>query len=187
MTQQTKTLDFKESALPARTWASTVIDKTKMELETTTAIRERDVMNQLSDLYAEVLSIEVQKLKERIRKEFYRDGEGRNIKDIIKDVCKHFSVAPENVFSSSRKRAVVDARQLIHWMIKNKVVENRLTLSSIGEVTGGHDHATVIHGVKNVNNRIEVEQNYREQVMMLCNKFGWRTNFENGLIVLNRV
>lgn len=180
-------MNEQDTIIPSTTWASETLATVKDTQHKTIDISERNVLHQLSALYTDILSIEVEKLKERINKEFYGDGHGKSVKDVITEVCLHYSVAPENVYSNSRKRQIVDARQLIHWMIHSKVVHNRLTLASIGEATGGNDHATVIHGVKQVNNRIELEREYRENVMMLCNKFGWKTRFDNGRIALIKV
>lgn len=48
---------------------------------------------------------------------------------------------------TNRKRQVVQIRQMYHYLMKR---DTSLSLQQIGELTGGHDHTTVIHSNKKV-------------------------------------
>jgi chromosomal replication initiator protein len=58
----------------------------------------------------------------------------------------------EVMIARTRKREIVQARQLFHYFMKNGT---NLSLAKIGELTGGHDHATVLHSNKTISNLLE--------------------------------
>ncbi len=71
---------------------------------------------------------------------------------IVQHVCETMCVAEEDAKSRSRHRRVVECRQICMWIIKNKT---NLSLYAIGQLFD-RDHATVIFGIKNINNFVEL-------------------------------
>ena len=55
------------------------------------------------------------------------------------------NIKKEVVYVRTRKREIVEARQLIQYYAKKYHIAS---LSKIGELTGGYDHATVLHSYK---------------------------------------
>ena len=86
-------------------------------------------------------------------------------------------ITPEAMQAKNRKRNVIECRQVIHWMLKNNVTFNTMSLEAIGNIVGGKDHATVLHSVKQINNLIQTERPFRERLMIMCNELGARTTW----------
>ena len=88
-----------------------------------------------------------------------------HIQQIIAD---YFNLNIESLHSKTRKRNVVQARQLAMFFSK-KYTKN--SLSTIGSQIGQRDHATVLHACKTVENLIETDRAFKKYVSDLETKF----------------
>ena len=88
-----------------------------------------------------------------------------HIQQIIAD---YFGLDIESLHSKTRKRNVVQARQLAMFFSK-KYTKN--SLSTIGSQIGERDHATVLHACKTVENLIETDRAFKKYVSDLETKF----------------
>ena len=77
---------------------------------------------------------------------------------IQKVVCDYFSMPVDLLKSKTRKREIVQARQIAMFFAKNLT---KSSLATIGSQIGGKDHATVLHACKTVNNLIETDKRFR--------------------------
>jgi len=77
---------------------------------------------------------------------------------IQKVVCDYFNMQVENLKSKTRKREIVQARQIAMYFAKSLT---KSSLATIGSVIGGKDHATVLHACKTVNNLIDTDKRFR--------------------------
>jgi len=77
---------------------------------------------------------------------------------IISAVCEEMGTSQADFFTTSRKRNVVQARQLSMYFAKKYT---KASLIVIGEQCGGKDHATVIHALKTVANLLETDKQFR--------------------------
>lgn len=80
---------------------------------------------------------------------------------IQKVVCNYFNIPIEQIQSKTRKREIVQARQVAMFFSKNLT---KASLATIGSQIGGKDHATVLHACKTVNNLIETDKRFRIQI-----------------------
>lgn len=80
---------------------------------------------------------------------------------IQKQVCEHFDVPVELLKDKTRKRAIVQARQLSMYFAKQFTNKS---LKSIGDFFGGRDHSTVIHSNQAVENLIETDEDFKDSV-----------------------
>ncbi|MCT4614010.1 MAG: chromosomal replication initiator protein DnaA [Marinifilaceae bacterium] len=80
---------------------------------------------------------------------------------IQKVVCEHFNLPVEVLQQKSRKREIVQARQIAMYFSKNLT---KASLSSIGSQIGKKDHATVLHACKTVKNLKETNNDFRAQL-----------------------
>ena len=80
---------------------------------------------------------------------------------IQKVVCDYFELPIELMKSKTRKREVVQARQIAMYFAKNYT---KSSLATIGAHCGGKDHATVLHACKTVNNLMETDKRFRAYV-----------------------
>jgi len=80
---------------------------------------------------------------------------------IQKVVCDYFDMPLELLKSKTRKREIVQARQLSMYFSK-QLTKN--SLASIGQQCGNKDHATVLHACRTVNNLRETDKRFRTYV-----------------------
>ena len=86
---------------------------------------------------------------------------------IQKVVCDYFNLPIELIKSKTRKREVVQARQIAMYFAKSMT---KSSLSVIGMHCGGKDHATVLHACRTVNNLIDTDKKFRASVQELQKK-----------------
>ena len=80
---------------------------------------------------------------------------------IQKIVCDYFEIQVELMKSKTRKREIVQARQLAMYFSK---ILTKSSLAKIGLHCGNKDHATVLHACKTINNLIETDKQFRGYV-----------------------
>lgn len=80
---------------------------------------------------------------------------------IQKVVCDYFNLPIELIKSKTRKREVVQARQIAMYFAKSMT---KSSLATIGMHCGGKDHATVLHACRTVNNLIETDKRFRAYI-----------------------
>jgi chromosomal replication initiator protein len=77
---------------------------------------------------------------------------------IQKVVCDYFNLPLDLMKSKTRKREVVQARQIAMYFSKSLT---KSSLATIGSHCGGKDHATVLHACRTVNNLIDTDKHFR--------------------------
>ena len=80
---------------------------------------------------------------------------------IQKVVCNYFNLGIDQIQSETRKREIVQARQVAMYFSKSLT---KSSLATIGARIGKKDHATVLHACKTVNNLIETDKRFRVQI-----------------------
>ena len=90
-----------------------------------------------------------------------------SIEFIQKAVCEFFSVAPEKLKEKTRKRAIVQARQLSMYLAKSYT---KNSLKVIGRHFGGRDHSTVIHSCQAVKDMMDTDKEFKESVQEIEKK-----------------
>ncbi len=77
---------------------------------------------------------------------------------IQKIICDYFNIPVDQLNSKTRKRDIVQARQLAMFFSKKLT---KSSLATIGLHCGNKDHATVLHACRTVNNLIDTDKNFR--------------------------
>ncbi|NOU60760.1 chromosomal replication initiator protein DnaA [Marinifilum caeruleilacunae] len=80
---------------------------------------------------------------------------------IQKVVCDHFSLPIDVLQAKTRKREIVQARQIAMYFSKTLT---KASLASIGSQIGNKDHATVLHACKTVNNLMDTDRGFKTQI-----------------------
>jgi len=83
---------------------------------------------------------------------------------IIKRVCEDTGILKCLLEGRTRKREVVEARQIAMFFIKKKT---HMSLKGIGLLFGGRDHSTVIHANQTVTDLIEYDKKFQQKVEMI--------------------
>ncbi|MCF8715768.1 chromosomal replication initiator protein DnaA [Joostella atrarenae] len=87
---------------------------------------------------------------------------------IQKVISDYFQMDVETLQSKTRKRHIVQARQLAMFFAKKYT---KASLASIGSQIGKRDHATVLHACKTVDNLAETDKQFRKYIDDLSKKF----------------
>lgn len=90
-----------------------------------------------------------------------------SIEVIQKVVSKYFNIDVATLQSTTRKRNIVQARQLAMFFSKKLT---KASLTTIGSQIGKRDHATVLHACKTVDNLVETDKQFRKFVEDLSDK-----------------
>lgn len=67
--------------------------------------------------------------------------------DVIKNVCEFYDIKPTQLKGPKREAGLVRARQVTMYVLKHEL---GLTYVEIGNLLGGRDHTTIIHGVEKI-------------------------------------
>jgi chromosomal replication initiator protein len=89
------------------------------------------------------------------------------IDTIQKMVCEYFDVPYDKLLQKTRKREIVQARQITMYLAK---AFTKNSLKTIGEHFGGRDHTTVIHSCQTVKDLMDTDGVFRENVLELQQK-----------------
>jgi chromosomal replication initiator protein len=103
----------------------------------------------------------VEKFVKNVKKEI-------SIDYIQKVVSDYFQIELTALQSKTRKRDIVQARQLAMYFAKKYT---KSSLASIGSQIGKRDHATVLHACKTVDNLFSTDKTFKKYVDDLTNKF----------------
>ena len=85
-----------------------------------------------------------------------------SMETIINTVCEYFNITRDMMLSKSRKRQIVQARQIAMYECRN-LIQN-CSLSTIGSELGGKDHATVLHACSTVHDLMSTDKLFRQWV-----------------------
>lgn len=82
------------------------------------------------------------------------------VKDIKEIVCNYFGINLWMIESRSRKREIVEPRQIATTLVREFT---RLSLKGTGLRFGGIDHSSVIYSLSTVNDLIITDKEYRKK------------------------
>ena len=102
-------------------------------------------------------------LAERIIKKAVRIIENKpiTIDKIISKVCEHYKMDESVLHSKSRKREVVQVRQVAMFLAKK---HTEISAAKIGQYIGKRDHATVLHACKMMKDLLAVDKGTQEDI-----------------------
>jgi len=84
------------------------------------------------------------------------------IDKVQKVVCEYFNINKDTLLSKTRKRQIVQARQIAMFMSRNLITN--CSLSTIGSELGGKDHATVLHACTTVSDLMSTDKTFKQYV-----------------------
>ncbi|WP_029903865.1 chromosomal replication initiator protein DnaA [Prevotella sp. 10(H)] len=76
-------------------------------------------------------------------------------------VCEFYNIKSELIHTASRKRQIVQARQVTMYLSKSYT---EMSLAQIGSLIGKKNHATVLHACKTVKEQMEVDKVFRDEI-----------------------
>lgn len=84
-----------------------------------------------------------------------------SVQEIRDIVCDFYGVSLESLLSETRKREIVQARQVAMYFAKLKTKDS---LTTIGTTIGKRNHATVLHACKTVQDLIDTDKSFRASI-----------------------
>lgn len=126
----------------------------------TTNVRELEgaLVSLLAQSSLNKKAITIDLAKQIIDKFIRNNSREISIDYIQKIVCDYFGIHIDLLNSKTRKREIVQARQLSMFFAKKLT---KASLASIGMHCGKKDHATVLHACRTVNNLIETDKQFK--------------------------
>ena len=112
-------------------------------------------------------NIDVELAKEVVRNYVSQVNKEITVEYIQQIVAEHFNLPIDKIQGQTRKRAVVEARQLSMYLAKKHTDQS---LKAIGQCFGGRDHSTVIYSCRTVQDLMEVNSSFKETVAELEKK-----------------
>lgn len=80
---------------------------------------------------------------------------------IQKIVCEYFNLKPEELKAKTRRREIVQPRQIIMYFAKKYT---KASLQAIGALCGGKDHSTVLHACRNIEDLKQTDKQIRNYI-----------------------
>lgn len=85
-----------------------------------------------------------------------------SIERIKNTVCDYFGISSERLLSNSRKREIVQARQIAMYLSRNMT---NTSLATIGNEIGGRNHATVLYACNTVCDLMDTDRTFRQYIL----------------------
>lgn len=82
--------------------------------------------------------------------------------DIINYVCSYYKIKPTQLKGPKRTASLVKARQVAMYLIYKEL---GVTLVEIGNLLGGRDHTTIIHGVEKIEKLVDNKEQITEDIL----------------------
>jgi chromosomal replication initiator protein len=106
-------------------------------------------------------------LKDFIEKE--KSRKKLTIDEVKNCVCRKYGVTLEQILSTERTQSIVTPRQLAMF------ISRKFTTRSLPEIAKHFEksHATIIHGVKNITNRLDVDPELKQTLEEILDELGF--------------
>jgi chromosomal replication initiator protein len=89
--------------------------------------------------------------------------------EVIKVILEKFGITHEMMVSKERKRALVDVRLVVTYILRKKL---GCTYTHIGHMIGNRDHTTAIHNERKFMDVYETEVGFRRKANIVFDKLG---------------
>ncbi len=80
---------------------------------------------------------------------------------IVEVVSEHFNITVDQIMSKTRSNDIAKPRQIAMYLCKNLTNQ---PLDSIGQLLGGRDHSTIIHGIKKITEEYNTNETLKNTV-----------------------
>lgn len=85
-------------------------------------------------------------------------------KNVIAAVSRQFQIKTSDLTGVSRRAEFVFPRQIIMYLLRDEL---KIPLVKIGEMLGGRDHTTIIHGSEKIRQLFNNDASIKQQIMLI--------------------
>ena len=96
-----------------------------------------------------------------VRRTIKYQAKPATLEKIIEQACEQWSISQEDVFSKSRKANIVLVRQVVMYLAQK---HTKMTTSKIGLHIGNRNHATVLHSINQVKDRMLTDKDFAKAI-----------------------
>jgi len=108
--------------------------------------------------------ITVKKLEEIVSEAAQVSSKNVTVNDIIKTVAEFFEVSPNDITNRSRKREIVEPRQICMYLLRDVL---KFSYPHIGEKVGKRDHTTAMHACVKISRELNKNPALNQKVMLV--------------------
>lgn len=91
-----------------------------------------------------------------------RQPDKLTVEQVVEAVCSYYKVAPDELFSNSRKRTIAFPRQMAMYLART---ETDASLPQIGAKLGNRDHSTILYGFEKIASLLETDTIARRDML----------------------
>lgn len=84
-----------------------------------------------------------------------------SLDDLLAQVAKHYQIATPDILGPSRKRAIVQARQMVIYLARQYT---SLSAEALGAAMGNRNHSTILYSCRQVENLRETDALFRQEL-----------------------
>jgi chromosomal replication initiation ATPase DnaA len=107
---------------------------------------------------------------------------------LIENVARYFRLDCDKMLSrTTRQREYIKARCVICWFLRQDESEFQFSLSRIGELMGGFNHATIINSINRFEDDYKFDRYFKKDVDNVLNSMGWKVARMNNNLILESV
>ncbi len=78
---------------------------------------------------------------------------------IVDHVSKYYNISKDDIYSVKRRADILNARQVAMYLTREMT---DISLSMIGDHFGGKNHSTVLHSIKQIENKVETDAKFSQ-------------------------
>lgn len=83
------------------------------------------------------------------------------LEDVLKIVSDYYGLKQSQLRSPKRTKTIAEPRQVLMYIMRNELQAN---LTAIGDILGGRDHTTIMHGVEKITREMLINEKLREDI-----------------------
>jgi chromosomal replication initiator protein len=91
-------------------------------------------------------------------------GNAINPQKVLQVIHHHFAIKKSELLGSRRTKNLVIPRQIAMYLLNS---EMGLPLERVGEILGGRDHTTIMHGVKQIELALSTNEQIRKEIQLI--------------------
>jgi len=123
----------------------------------------------LSESRARNIPVDEELVKIILGKTIKKTPEKNTVKpeEVISTVASFYNLKPSQLKGNKRDRIYALPRQILYYILRQEL---NIPLVEIGNLLGGRDHTTIIHGVRKISQLIASDSNLREDMLGIKSK-----------------